>query len=129
MEFYLHSTGKFGLQMLAYMTEVTRSSAMVREPTTIHSGDDSASSIDPRESGRMPDLSDSKLRKSQRSNRSPISTTAPTNSSGDEEGPHMDSELLEDKLAHTDSEAGMEEVSHNFSHFFRPNVCTSVVIS
>lgn len=85
--------------MLAYMTEVTRStSAMVREPTSIHSGtDDPASSID---SKTMPDLSETKLRK----NRSPASNMAHSHSSGDE-----GSTELEDKNHAVDS--AEEEVS------------------
>ena len=74
----------------AYMTEVTRStSAMVREPTTIHSGDDSGSSSITEQ--KMPDLSENT--KLVRKNNSMSAVPAHSNSSGDE-GPHED---IEDK--------------------------------
>lgn len=102
--------------MLAYMTEVTRSSAMVREPTaSIHSGDDSASSIDAN-SGKtaMPDLSETKLRKNRKASPASSVTMAASQHSSGDEGPH---ELLEDKLQAVDS-AG-EEVS---SQLFKEHV-------
>ena len=95
------------------MTEVTPlcTSAMVREPTTIHTGDDSSSSIDHHQiatnSLKMPDLSESQLRMTNRAattnNRSPVSQPPQSQmqSSGDE-GPHED----EDKHLDSTEEVG-----------------------
>lgn len=87
------------------MTEVTRSSsAMVREPTAIHSAADECSSMHTTtksEHEKMPDLSETKLRKSRAANnRSPtISATGDlhknNNSSEDEESSHEEESASE----------------------------------
>jgi len=86
------------------MTEVTRSSsAMVREPTAIHSAADECSSMHTTtksEHEKMPDLSETKLRKSRAANnRSPTSATGDlhknNNSSEDEESSHEEESASE----------------------------------
>ena len=65
----------------SHMTEVTRNSAMVREPNTIHTATDESSSsashlassvaaISEHQDNIMPDLSETKLRNSRSNNRS-----------------------------------------------------------
>ena len=90
----------------AYMTEVTprSTSAMVREPTTIHSGDDSGSSSITEQ--KMPDLSETKL---VRKNNSMSAVPAHSSSSGDE-GPHED---MEDKpLDSAGEEVGFNQYTY-----------------
>lgn len=109
------------------MTEVTRSSsAMVREPTAIHSAanDECSSMHSSNEHEKMPDLSETKLRKSRAANnRSP--TTAGdlhknNNSSEDEESSHE-----EESASEVSSFSGLKcnfyhttttRVSHGFLH-------------
>merc|ERR1712008_147185 len=91
-------------------TEVTRSpssSAMVREPTNIHSGDtDSGSSIT--EQQKMPDLSEqTKLVQRKNNSMSAVVVPVSTSSSGDEGGLHED---MEDKPLDS---AGEEVPSNN----------------